>query len=92
MGVVGMPDPVWSDDAIDLIVRKLFPKPGDLPPMWGDMNAAEKTIIISSAPPISEILKRHGVEPALGMASELGLDHLTGDNGQKKSTNNKKRK
>jgi hypothetical protein len=60
--------------------------------MWGDMNAAEKTIFISLAPPISEILKRHGVEPALGMASELGLDHLTGDNGQNKSTNYKKRK
>jgi hypothetical protein len=34
MGDVGMPDPVWSDNAIDLIVRKLFLKPGDLPPMW----------------------------------------------------------
>ena len=37
------------------------------------MNAEEKTIIISLAPPISKILKQHGVEPALGMASELGL-------------------
>jgi len=88
MGVVGLPDPFWSDEAVDLIARKLFPKPGDLPPMWKDANSAEKSIIISMAGPIGKILEQYGIEPGLGLGGELGI---TGGSGKDKKKRKKKK-
>lgn len=66
LDLMGEPDPVWSEDRVNVLAFKfLHERKGKKPPNWDYMNPTDKSALISHHPKVAEWLLNRGIEPGL---------------------------